>query len=190
MANLDEFNLQLSGELDQQQSKKNINDDIATLGKAIEHLKVQAEIDPNSVKNIAKQLSDILNQKIVVDNIQIDTVKATKTAQQLGQKIGDTVEKSVQQSLSIDDIIDKQVTDLMSKYSIAGKKGSKAFNEIRQAVVDYRKELIEGNNTPIDQDDIFSINLYIINNNLLVNYINQLLCDMFHRIWVNFCLNF
>ena len=29
---------------------------------------------------------------------------------------------------SIDDIIDKQVTDLMSKYSIAGKKGSKAKN--------------------------------------------------------------
>lgn len=157
MANLDEFNLQLSGELDQQQSKKNINDDIATLERAIEHLKVQAEIDPNSVKNIAKQLSDILNQKIVVDNIQIDTAKATKTAQQLGQKIGDAVEKSVQQSLSIDDIIDKQVTDLMSKYSIAGKKGSKAFNEIRQAVVDYRKELIEANNTPIDPDDIFSI---------------------------------
>ena len=60
MANLDEFNLQLSGELDQQQSKKNINDDIATLERAIEHLKVQAEIDPNSVKNIAKQLSDNL----------------------------------------------------------------------------------------------------------------------------------
>ena len=59
--------------------------------------------------------------------------------------------------MSIDDIIDKQVTDLMSKYSIAGKKGSKAFNEIRQAVVDYRKELIEANNTPIDPDDIFSI---------------------------------
>ena len=157
MANLDEFNLQLSGELDQQQSKKNINDDIATLERAIEHLKVQAEIDPNSVKNIAKQLSDILNQKIVVDNIQIDTAKATKTAQQLGQKIGDAVEKSVQQSWSTDDISDKQVTDRMSKYSIAGKKGSKAFNEIRQAVVDYRKELIEANNTPIDPDDIFSI---------------------------------
>ena len=154
MANLDEFNLQLSGELDQQQSKKNINDDIATLERAIEHLKVQAEIDPNSVKNIAKQLSDILNQKIVVDNIQIDTAKATKTAQQLGQKIGDAVEKSVQQSLSIDDIIDKQVTDLMSKYSIAGKKGSKAFDEIRQAVVNYRKEL--STVSDFDPDDEFS----------------------------------
>lgn len=156
MANLDEFNLQLSGELDQQQSKKNINDDIATLERAIEHLKVQAEIDPNSVKNIAKQLSDILNQKIVVDNIQIDTAKATKTAQQLGQKIGDTVEKSVQQSLSIDDVIDKQVTDLMAKYSIAGKKGSKAFEEIRQAVVNYRKELASIDSA-FDSDDIFDI---------------------------------
>lgn len=157
MANgLDEFNLQLSGELDQQQSKKNVNADIATLEKAIEHLKVQAEIDPKSVQNIAKQLSDILNQKIVVDNIQIDTAKATKTAQQVGQKIGDTVEKSVQQSLSIDDVIDKQVTDLMAKYSIAGKKGSKAFEEIRQAVVNYRKELASVDSA-FDSDDIFDI---------------------------------
>lgn len=157
MANgLDEFNLQLSGELDQQQSKKNINDDIATLERAIEHLKVQAEIDPNSVKNIAKQLSDILNQKVVVDNIQIDATKVSKTAQQVGQKIGDVVEKSVQQSLSIDDVIDKQVTDLMAKYSIAGKKGSKAFEEIRQAVVEYRKELVNANNADFDPDDFLS----------------------------------
>ena len=157
MANgLDEFNLQLSGELDQQQSKKNVNADIATLEKAIEHLKVQAEIDPKSVQNITKQLSDILNQKIVVDNIQIDTAKATKTAQQVGQKIGDTVEKTVQQSLSIDDVIDKQVTDLMAKYSIAGKKGSKAFDEIRQAVVNYRKELASVDSA-FDSDDIFDI---------------------------------
>lgn len=157
MANgLDEFNLQLSGELDQQQSKKNINDDIATLERAIEHLKVQAEIDPNSVKNIAKQLSDILNQKVVVDNIQIDATKVSKTAQQVGQKIGDAVEKTVQQSLSIDDVIDKQVTDLMAKYSIAGKKGSKAFEEIRQAVVNYRKELATVDSA-FDSDDIFDI---------------------------------
>ena len=157
MANgLDEFNLQLSGELDQQQSKKNINDDIATLERAIEHLKVQAEIDPNSVKNIAKQLSDILNQKVVVDNIQIDATKVSKTAQQVGQKIGDAVEKSVQQSLSIDDVIDKQVTNLMAKYSIAGKKGSKAFEEIRQAVVNYRQELASVDSA-FDSDDIFDI---------------------------------
>ena len=81
MANLDEFNLQLSGELDQQKSKTNVDSDIAKLEKAIEHLKLQAEIDPKSAQNIAKQLSDILNQKVVVDNIQIDAGKVTKTAQ-------------------------------------------------------------------------------------------------------------
>ena len=56
---LDEFNLQVSGELDKPQSKKNIDSDIHSLENIIEHLKVQAEIDPNSVKNIAKQLSNI-----------------------------------------------------------------------------------------------------------------------------------
>ena len=42
----------------------------------------------------------------------------------------------------------------MSKYSIAGKKGSKAFDEIRQAVVNYRKELSTASD--FDPDDEFS----------------------------------
>ena len=100
MANLDEFNLQLSGELDQQQSKKNINDDIATLGKAIEPLKVQAEIDPNSVKHIAQQLVNIMNQKVVVDNIQIDTKNVQKAGEQVGQSLGNSITKNLQSSLN------------------------------------------------------------------------------------------
>ena len=74
-------------------------------------------------------------------------------AQQTGQKIGDTINKSTQESLNIDDVIDKQVTDLMAKYAIAGKKGSKAFEEIRQAIVEYRKEVKAAlNDMPFDID--------------------------------------
>lgn len=63
---------------------------------------------------------------------------AVKSAEQLGRKIGDTVEKSVEQSINIDDVIDKQVLKLMNEYAISSEKGSNAFNEIRQSLVDFR----------------------------------------------------
>lgn len=66
---------------------------------------------------------------------------AVKIAQQTGQKIGETVAKSAKQSINIDDVIDEQTFSLMKKYEIAGGKNSKAFKEIRQALVDYRQEL-------------------------------------------------
>ena len=67
---------------------------------------------------------------------------AVKTAQQTGQKIGEAVGKSAtqsaKQSINIDDVIDEQVLKLMNEYAIAGGKGSKAFDEIRQSLVDFR----------------------------------------------------
>lgn len=101
MANgLDEFNLQLSGELDQNKSKTNINSDLVKIASAIDKLKVQAEIDPNSVKNIAQQLSTVMNQKVVVNNIQVDTNQASKAGAQVGQNIGDSLTKRLQSSLN------------------------------------------------------------------------------------------
>ena len=66
---------------------------------------------------------------------------SVKIAQQTGRKIGETVAKSAKQSINIDDVIDEQTFSLMKKYEIAGGKNSKAFKEIRQALVDYRQEL-------------------------------------------------
>ena len=101
MANgLDEFNLQLSGELDQNKSKTNINSDLVKIASAIDKLKVQAEIDPNSVKNIAQQLSTVMNQKVVVNNIQVDTNQASKAGAQVGQNIGESLTKRLHSSLN------------------------------------------------------------------------------------------
>ena len=68
---------------------------------------------------------------------------STSATQQVGKKVGETVKQSVKQSLTLDDVIDEQVSNLMSQYGIKGKK---AFEEIRQAVVEYRKELQLANN--------------------------------------------
>lgn len=83
---MDEFIVEIQAKLDEAKSKGNINTDLTTIEKAIEKLKVQTEIDPNSVKNIANQLSKILNQKIVIDNIQIDANVGTKAGQNYGKQ--------------------------------------------------------------------------------------------------------
>ena len=94
-----QFLIELQAKLNETKSETNINTDLDTIEKAIEKLKVQAEIDPNSVKNIAQQLSNILNQKIVVNNIQIEPNNAIKDSQQVGQKIGGAINQGVSSSL-------------------------------------------------------------------------------------------
>lgn len=78
---------------------------------------------------------------------------AVKVAQQTGQKIGETISKSAKQSINIDDILDQQTLDLMNKYSIVGDKGSNAFNEIRQALVECKNELNILKNSDIGIDE-------------------------------------
>ena len=97
---MDEFNLQLGGQLNHTKSKSNINSDLLKIADAIDHLKVQAEIVPNSVKHIAQQLANIMNQKIVVDNIQIDTKNVQKAGEQTGQSLGNSITKNLQSSLN------------------------------------------------------------------------------------------
>lgn len=97
---MDDFSVLLQAKLNQSESEKNINSDLATIAKAIEKLKVQAEIDHNSVKNIAQQLANIMNQKVVVDNIQIDTSKVSKTGSQAAQTFGSSFSKNLQSNLN------------------------------------------------------------------------------------------
>lgn len=121
---MDEFNLQLSGQLNQEDSKSQINKDLVTIAKAIEKLKVQAEIDPNSVKNIAQQLSKIMNQNVVVDNIQIDTKQTVKTGKQLGQNLGNSLNKNLTSSLNsvkqnIDNVIKGFSNQKLNSYDLS-----------------------------------------------------------------------
>lgn len=63
---------------------------------------------------------------------------AVKAAQQTGKNIGEAISNSAKQSINLDDVIDEQVLALMKEYSIAGKKGSNAFNDIKQSLNEFR----------------------------------------------------
>ena len=125
---MDDFLILLQAKLDEARSKGNINSDIDKLESKIEKLKVQAEIDPNSVKNIAQQLSKIMNQKVVVDNIQIDTRQTVKAGEQLGQNLGNSLNKNLTSSLNsvkqnIDNVIKGFSNQKLNSYDL-----SKMFN--------------------------------------------------------------
>ena len=104
------------------------------LSSAIENLLTNAE----RVKGV---LNSGFDNSIVDTSTSSTPSSAVKSAQQTGQKIGETVKQSVKQSLTLDDVIDEQVQNLMNQYGIVGKKGSQAFNEIKQAIVEYRTQL-------------------------------------------------
>lgn len=142
--------------------------DLGEIRKAIQDLSKGFSLDgltasfdklSDSIENLlanAEKVRGVLNSNLgnsyAGGTSTVDTTPI-KSAQQIGQKIGETVTKSAQQSINLDDVIDKQVTDLMEKYAIAGEKGSDSFNKIKQALLECRNELeiIKNGNFDIDE---------------------------------------
>lgn len=125
--------------------------------KSLEDEGIKIKLDDNTIdtqiKNIETRLRKLDGIKIDLGNsISFDSNTAIKSAQQVGQKIGETTTKALKQSLNIDDTINKEVLRLMNNWGIGGKKGTKAFdnafNEIKQAVISYRKGLASITNNP------------------------------------------
>lgn len=92
---MNEFLIKLQAKLDEAKSKGNINSDIDKIQTQINRLKIQAEIDPKTISNLVKQLETVLNQKINISNININTAQTEKTAQQTGQQIGNNIAQGI-----------------------------------------------------------------------------------------------
>lgn len=94
---MDDFLILLQAKLDEVKSKGNVNSDISKIQNHIDKLKIQAEIDPKTIYNLVKQLESVLNQKINISNINIDTNQITKEAQQI-KKISDSATSAIIQN--------------------------------------------------------------------------------------------
>lgn len=98
---MDEFLIKLQAKLDEAKSKNNINSDIEKIQKQINKLKIQAKIDPKTISDLNNQLESVLNQKINISDINVDTNKVdTKNVETVGQKIGQTIVDSLQEAIS------------------------------------------------------------------------------------------
>lgn len=94
MAN-NEYKIILEGILDRIKTKTNINADIKDLQKQIDQIKIKTELDQTTVKKLAEQVQNAVNQKILLSDININAVKAKQTGQQLGQLISESAEKAI-----------------------------------------------------------------------------------------------
>lgn len=132
---MDEFLIELQAILDQEKSKGNIDDGIRKIQEKINGLKVQAEIDPQTISNLTKELENIINQKITLSNINIDNGQVSKTGRQIGQQIGTNINNEVNAKLNgikqlIDDITKEFNSQSLNSYDLL-----KIFN-LNQATID------------------------------------------------------
>ena len=123
--NENEFLILLQAKLDEAKSKGNINSDIDKIQNQIDILKVQAEIDKESINKIVKQIESVLGQEITISNININQNKTIKDAQQFGNKTGKHFNQSLSHELSkSNNAIDSFKKSLLN----AGKSSSEIDN--------------------------------------------------------------
>ncbi len=100
---MDEFLILLQAKLDEAKSKGNVNADIKELQNQLDKLKVQVELDPKATQKLADSIGKLINQKIVISNIGVDTKSATKAGQEYGKQISQGVSQELKSnSLKLD----------------------------------------------------------------------------------------
>ena len=100
---MDEFLVLLQAKLDEAKSKGNVNADIEKIQSQLDKLKIQAEIDPKVIQNLANSIEKLVNQKIVISNIGIDGKSATKAGQEYGKQFSQGVSQELKSnSLKLD----------------------------------------------------------------------------------------
>lgn len=122
---MEDFIVELQAKLDEAASKELINDDINNkLQGKLNELKLKAIIDPKSAQAMAQQLSDIINQKITLSNINIDTGQTDKIGEQIGENIGkrvsNSLSRSIQSSLLENKAAIKHVMSDLDKNALGG----------------------------------------------------------------------
>lgn len=126
---MNEFLIELQAKLNEAKSKGNINDDIGTLQGQLNKLKVQAEIDQDTISKLTKEIEKVINKKITISNIEVDTTQAVKSAQKTGKQIGEIISDAARKS--INNVSSKNI----GKYFKINQSDSKQFqNEMEKLV--------------------------------------------------------
>lgn len=150
---MDEFLVLLQAKLDEAKSKGNVNAGIEKLQSQLNKLKVQVEIDPKATQKLADDIGKLINQKITISNIGIDTKAGIKAGQEYGKQVSQGIsqgissaskstEKVLRDFSELNDAKRKFVDghDLISKDDIADAERlydtvRKAFSEFGQVTV-------------------------------------------------------
>ena len=139
---MDEFLILLQAKLDEIKSKENVNADIDKLQNQLDKLKVHAEIDPKTISELTRQLEGILNQKIVISDVSINSGNVVKDAQQTGRQIGNAINQGVTNATNKANKALKSFTDLRS------------FSELNKSISNFHVDTSELKNYKTILDDV------------------------------------
>lgn len=141
---MNEFLIELQAKLDEAKSKGLINSDIDKIQGQLNKLKVQAEIDPNTISNLVKQLEGVLNQKITISNINIDRGNAVKEAQKTGREMGQKISNQIRNE--VNSVIQKgnfttEFTFSADKRNNVAKVAQEEFKNIANGIVTIKEQM-------------------------------------------------
>lgn len=97
---MDEFLVLLQAKLDEAKSKGNVNADIEKLQSQLNKLKVQVEIDPKETQKLVDNIGKLINQKITISNIGIDTKAGIKDGQDYVKQFGQGLSQELKNNTS------------------------------------------------------------------------------------------
>lgn len=155
---MNEFLIELQAKLDEAKSKGLINSDIDKIQGQINKLKVQAEIDPNTISKLVKQLEGVINQKITISNINVDTSQAVKNAQSTGQQIGHQMGNAINQGVNGSLLRDKGKNPFKETF----KQSADAAKDAQS----YFEKLLKSENafvTTMERFDDSKLNSFVVN---------------------------
>lgn len=137
---MNEFLVLLQAKLDEAKSKGLINSDIASLQSRLDKLKLQVELDPNAAQKLANDIGKLINQKITISNINIDTNQAVRNAQQTGQQIGKQIQNG------INSVIQKgnfktEFTFSADKQNNVAKVAQEEFKKISNGIITVKEQM-------------------------------------------------
>lgn len=166
--NENEFLIELQAKLDEAKSKENINVDINRIQDEIKKLQIQAEISPENLQKIITKVKNIFGKGMKVSNINLDSKGISQNAQNAAKNASNAFKSN----FSLDGFIDKQVKELMDELGISGKN---AFNNIKIAISDFRKEMGSTTDEAESFEDI--LNLFANDSNSISKLTSSILAN-------------
>lgn len=137
---MNEFLIELQAKLDEVNSKGLINSDIDKIQRQLNKLKVQAEIDPNTISNLVKQLESVINQKITISNINVDTSQAVKNAKRTGENIGKQIQFGISSVIQKGNFTTEFLFSENERNNV-GKVAQEEFKKIANGIVTVKEQM-------------------------------------------------
>ena len=140
---MDEFLILLQAKLDEAKSIANLNGangDIAVLQGKLNALKLQATLDPDAAQKLVNDIGKLINQKITISNINIDTNQAVKNAQQSGQQIGRQIQNGINSVVQKGNFT-TEFTFSADKRNNVAKVAQEEFQKIANGIVTVKEQM-------------------------------------------------